>query len=96
MEKVFNTFGCYCWTNALDCFPYLSLIFAKHRNLFKNFKLQTVATKLAQMGLLDKRYLEEDNWHEAGFDVDATRDLFHFCLRMMNIKLFENEAKENI
>lgn len=90
MEKVFNTFGCYCWTNALDCFPYLSLIFAKHRNLFKNFKLQTVAMKLAQMGFLDKRYLEEDNWHDALFDIEATRDLFHFCLRMMNIKLFEN------
>lgn len=91
MEKVYNTFGCYCWTNALDCFPYLSLIFAKYRGLFKNFKLSTVAKKMAQMKLIDERFAEDDNWHDAMFDIEATRELFHFCCRMFQLKLFEDD-----
>lgn len=90
MEKVFNTFGCYCWTNPLDCFPYVSLLFIKHRNLFKNFKLETVIKKLAQMGFLNERYLVDDNWHDAMFDIEATRDLFHFYLRTTNMNIFDN------
>ena len=89
MEKVYNTFGCYFWTNPIDCFPLVSLVFIKYRNLFKNFRLQTVAEKLSTMGLIGSKYQESENWHDALFDIDATRDVFHFCLRMFKINLFE-------
>lgn len=89
MKKVYNTFGSYCWTNAIDVFPLLSLIFIKYRGLFKNFKLSTVSKKLAQMKLIDEKFEDDDNWHKADFDIDATRELFHFALRMLNLNLYE-------
>lgn len=89
-ESKYMTLGSYCWTSpALDAFPYLGLIFIKYRNLFKNFKLETVARKLAQMNLIDKRFDEDDNWHDAMFDIEATRELFHFALRMFQMNIFD-------
>jgi hypothetical protein len=92
-EKVYNTFGCYCWTNAIDVFPLLSLVFIRYRNLFVNFKLATVAKKMAQMKLIDSRFEDDDNWHDALFDIEATRELFHFALRMFQFNPFENLAE---
>lgn len=94
MEKVYNTFGCYCWTNALDVFPYLSLIFLKYRGLFKNFKLCTVAQKMAQMGMIDCKFEDEDNWHDAMFDIEATRELFHFVSNIFKLNLFDDAKKD--
>jgi len=92
MAKVYNTFGSYFWTNPIDCFPLVSLVFIKYRSLFKNFKLQTIAEKLSQMGMLDEKYQKSDGWHNAMFDIDATRDIFHFCLDMFQMKLFDIAA----
>lgn len=94
MDKIngskYNTFGSYCWTNAIDVFPMLSLIFIKYRNLFTNFKLATVATKLSQMGLIDSKYQNDNKWHSADCDIEATRDLFYFCLKMFQFDPFKN------
>jgi DNA polymerase III alpha subunit (gram-positive type) len=91
MEKVYNTFGSFFWTDTKDVFPMISLVFMKYRNLFKNFKLQTVAEKLSVMGLIDSKYQKSENWHDALFDIEATRDLFHFCLRMFKLDFFNEE-----
>ncbi len=82
------TIGSYMWANAIDIYPIISLVFIKYRNLFPNFKLETVAKKLAEMGLLDKKYSEDVNYHDALVDIEATRDIFHFALKMFKFDLF--------
>lgn len=94
-EKVYCTYGSYMWTSpSIDCYPLIGLVFIKYRNLFPNFKLQTVAKKLAEMGLIDKRFNDDENWHNALFDIEATRELFHFALRMFRFNLFEKTSPE--
>jgi len=88
-EHKYITHGSYFWTNPLDVFPFLSLVFIKYRGLFPNFKLSTVAMKLAEMDVLDKKFLDEDNWHDAAFDIEATRALMHFCIEAFGLKIFE-------
>jgi hypothetical protein len=45
---------------------------------------------MAQMKLIDSRFEDDDNWHDALFDIEATRELFHFALRMFQFNPFEN------
>ena len=88
-EKVYSTYGSRMWTSpSIDCYPLIGLVFIKYRSLFPNFKLETVARKLAEMGLIDKRYNEDTNWHDAMFDIEATREIFHFALKMFKFDLF--------
>lgn len=86
--KVYCTIGSYFWANSIDTYPIISLLFIKYRNLFPNFKLRTIAEKLAQMGLIDQRYLVDGNWHNAVFDIEATRAILHFTIKMFKLNIF--------
>lgn len=88
-EAKYNTYGSYFWANSIDTFILLSLMFIKYRDLFVNFKLATVAAKCSQMGLIDEKYSDDAQWHNAMTDISATRDLFHLACRMFKLTFFE-------
>lgn len=91
-DSKYCTIGSYFWSNTIDVFPLTSLLFIKYRGLFPNFKLRTIIEKLAQMNLLDKKYLNDTNWHDAVFDIEATRDLFHLVTKMFKMNIFEKSV----
>lgn len=99
MDKIlgekYNTYGSRMWTSpSIDCYPIIGLVFIKYRSLFPNFKLETVARKLAEMKLIDEKFNDDEGWHDALFDIEATRAIFHFALKAFKFDLF-NEFSEN-
>lgn len=86
----YQTFGSYFWSNSIDVFPLLSLLFIKYRNVFENFKLETVGPKCAELGLIDKKFGENTNFHDAKFDIDITRALFHMLCNAFKLNVFDN------
>lgn len=69
-----NYFGSWFWSNPLDTFILATPMLMRERAGMENFKLKTVCR---QMGI----EVDEERLHEASYDINLTRQLYHRCLQ---------------
>ncbi len=68
-----NYFGSWFWSNPLDTFILATPVLMRERAGMTDFKLKTVCR---QMGI----EVDESRLHEASYDINLTRELYHRCL----------------
>jgi len=70
-----NYFGSWFWADCIDLYPILSFRLRKKRYQLVDFKLQTIA---AILGII----VEEENLHNASYDVDLCVKIFNIITEM--------------